>query len=175
MTTRAEIAAEQLGAYAGLHASFHARVGGAMSAMHEAWAREQTQAQELRIVPVSLQAPVTAGAVLFSSSELGPKTGYVWAVQTGVITGLLAADGNSAPPAEIGVYVGQPQPQNLRYTVTYAAPNFNPGRTDMILNYGDFLTAQTVAGFPLTGTETVLTLNLSVAIMQTHVLPGYLM
>jgi hypothetical protein len=168
MTTRAEIAAEQLGAYAGLHASFHARVGGAMGAMHEAWAREQTQAQELRIVPVSLQAPVVGNNVLFSSTELGPKTGYVWAVQSINIAGLLAADAAT----QLAVYVGQPQPQNLRGTVTGTTPTLNPGRTDMVLNYGDFLT---VANLAALSTESVLTLNLVTAVMQTHVLPSYLM
>jgi hypothetical protein len=154
------------------------RLGDAMAQMASAGlSADQQYAQEIRVVPVSLQAPVVGGAVTFASSELGPKTGFVWAVQSGVINGLLPADNPASPaiPSEIGIYVGQPQPQNQRYAATYAAPNFNPGRTDMILNYGDFLTAQTLAGAPILGAETVLTMNLVVAIMATRLLPSFLM
>jgi hypothetical protein len=136
---------------------------------------DQEYAQEIRIVPVSLQAPVVGGLVLFSNTELGPKTGYVWAIQYVSLAGLLAADGTSTPPATLGFYIGQPQPQNQRGQLTFAAPVINPGRTDFVLNYGDFVTVQTIPGFPLTGAETVLTLNMQVAVMQTRLLPSFLM
>jgi hypothetical protein len=163
---------------AGADAEFHVRLGGAMSQMltaSAADARDQAWAREVRIVPITLQAPVVANSVLFANSELGPKTGYVWAVQWASLSGLLAADGSATPPSQVGFYIGQPFPQNQRGAFTYAAPVINPGRTDFILNYGDFVTAQTVAGFPLAGAETVLTLNMQVAVMQTRLLPNFLM
>jgi hypothetical protein len=160
-----------------VRAGFHARLGSAMGAMTAGGMTnvDQEYAQEIRIVPVSLQAPVVGGLVLFSNTELGPKTGYVWAIQYVSLAGLLAADGTSTPPATLGFYIGQPQPQNQRGQLTFAAPVINPGRTDFVLNYGDFVTVQTIPGFPLTGAETVLTLNMQVAVMQTRLLPSFLM
>lgn len=152
-------------------AGFHARLGGAMGRLAEAHAQaclDQEHAGEVRIVPVILQAPVVGGVVTIANSELGPKTGYVWAVQYAALQGIPAAD-----TGVVGFYIGQPQPQNWRGQFTAAAPVINPGRTDFVLNYGDFITAQTTT--VLSGAETVLTLNLQVAVMQTRVLPAYLM
>jgi hypothetical protein len=153
-----------------VRAGFHARLGSAMGAMAAGGMQQvdQEYAQEIRLVPVSLQAAVVANTVFFGNSELGPKTGYVWAVQYLALNGLPAAD-----TGVVGVYIGQPQPQNWRGQFTAAVPVINPGRTDFILNYGDFITAQTTAN--LSGAETVLTLNMQVAVMQTRLLPSYLM
>jgi hypothetical protein len=156
-----------VGAGIDVSAGFHARLGGAMTQMAAVHARNQERAAEVRIVPVILQAPVVGGVVIFANSELGPKTGYVWAVQYAALQGIPAAD-----TGVIGFYIGQPQPQNWRGQFTVGAPTINPGRTDFVLNYGDFVTAQTTTN--MSGAATVLTLNMQVAVMETRMLPRFL-
>jgi hypothetical protein len=170
MTAADQYVTDQLGAYAGLHAEFHARVGSAMSGMVEAWQKDMGQALDgPRFVPaMAFQGVVTGGAVTIANSELGPKTGYVWVVKR------ISAAGFSATVStdQLGIYKGQPAPQNLVGILTFADPVFLPGTSTMVLNYGDFVTAQNIAAW--TGGETLVTLSMDVIIVQQRGLAKFL-
>lgn len=90
--------------------------------------------------------------ILNHENDLGPASGYVWAVQRLTVAGLASGDTISfykAPGSSAGI-----QATTFINSVTSTAPMWSPGRTGLILFNGDTVIA---AGTSLTATTVTLT------------------
>lgn len=114
------------------------------------------------------QAVAVAGAA-FTLQGAGPGTGYAWAVQRVTVAGLAAADVASLYRGP-GTSSAQTA-DNLLTTVTGASPTWHPGRTGLILQEGERVTA---AGTGLTATGQI-TLTGEVIQMEQWLLPHFLL
>jgi hypothetical protein len=134
------------------------------------YARKQRLAQEMRWAPLAaIQAnPQTqttvAGTVVLSNAETwGPKTGYFWAIQRFTVAGLGTSDVVIIYKGSVAGVPGA-VPQNQVSGPIGAATQYNPGRTDLILQPGDFLT---VYGTGLTSTSITASADMIVGTIDT--------
>lgn len=114
-----------------------------------------------------VQATVGGAAVQLLGE--GPPTGFAWAVQRITVAGLAAADIVSLYRAVAST--SAQTADNLLTIVTGAAPTWHPGRTGLILQDGERITA---AGSGLTASGQV-TLTGEVIQLEQWLLPHFLL
>jgi hypothetical protein len=160
----------------GLHimASISASLASLAQAAQADYQKKQRLAQEIRWAPLTpIQAnPQTqttvAGTVILANAEVwGPKAGYFWAIQRTIVAGLGTSDtvlwykGQSGLPGVV--------PQNQVSAPVTVTAQYDPSRTDLILQPGDYLT---VYGTGLTSTS--ITANADMIIGTLDVLSDFL-
>jgi hypothetical protein len=74
----------------------------------------------------------SSGNLLITTGGNTPTTGAIYSGTVSI----------SATPDLINIFRGQPAPQNFLNNLTSASPEWRPGHTSVILQPGDFLTAQ---------------------------------
>jgi hypothetical protein len=99
------------------------------------------------------------GTLLVTTGSNTPTTGAVYGYTLDIVA---AGD-------ELNLYRGQPAPQNFMNNLEFTAPEWRPGHTGMILQPGDFITAQ-AAG--LVGSPVAV--NFDAIIGRLDLLPDYL-
>jgi hypothetical protein len=158
-------------------ASMTVQLGRVATAIQADYDRKQRLVQSLRWASFQpIQAnPQTqtsvAGTVTLTNAETwGPKTGYFWAIQRITVAGLVTTDAVQVFKAGIASPVGAtPGNQVTQAAITNAVP-FNPGRTDLILQPGDFLV---INGTGLTSTSITGSFDGVVGLLE--MLPDYLL
>jgi hypothetical protein len=139
-TAQAAVDLGGLGAEADLSAGIGslARVTGALSAQLAAWRADQAMVQRGidYIDDITWGGPVTPNGVFVFNmpADLGPKTGYVWAVQRVTITNPNAAAGDFAEVFKATAVNDVSAQQNQLYSFFGATPlPWHTGRTGLIL------------------------------------------
>jgi hypothetical protein len=124
----------------------------------------QADMSRLRFAPIQpIIGTVAGGNLTLGNAETwGPKTGYFWAVQRISAFGLAGAD-------VLSVYRGQPSPQNFLNSLIVSSPEWRPGRTSLVLQPGDQLTAQ---GTGLTAASVAVNFDVIIGVLD--LLPRYL-
>jgi hypothetical protein len=157
-------------------ASISASLGGIAAAFKAEENRRQQLAHDLWWAPIRpLQAnPQTqtavAGTIVLTDAETwGPKTGYFWAIQRLTVAGLTGTDAVTIyKGSTAGALAAVPQNQ-VSAALTAATCYFNPGRTTLVMQPGDFLT---VYGTGLASTSVTVSADLVIGVLS--VLADYL-
>jgi hypothetical protein len=144
------------------------RVATALEAAQRDNQRAQRSIMSIPIKPHSNAVVSTAVTILSHESDLGPRTGYAWAIQRLTVGGLSSGD-------LVSVYKGPPvsvtaDPTMLVQVLTNTTPTWVPGRTGLILFPGDTIV--------VTGTglqATTVTLSGEVIQMEQWVVPDFLL
>jgi hypothetical protein len=147
------------------------QLGNLTAALERQHQLEQRYQQAIMSIPIKPhEVAVASGAVTILSHEtdLGPRTGYAWAIQRITIGGLGADD-------VVSLYKGPPvavaaDPTNLMMVATAAAPTWSPGRTGAMLFPGDTIIA---AGTGLSASS--VTLTGEVIQMEQWIVPQFLL
>jgi hypothetical protein len=158
-------------------ASMTVQLGRVASMMQADYDRKQRLVQALRwaqIQPIQAnpqtQGPV-AGTVTLTNAEIwGPKTGYFWAIQRLTVAGLVTTDAVQVYKAGIASPVGATPGNQVTQAAITNAVAFNPGRTDLILQPGDFLI---INGTGLSSTSITGSFDAVVGLLE--MLPDYLL
>ncbi len=153
-------------------ASLNLSVGNLVRRMEVAERRKQKLIECVRYVPIMpVSAAVAGGAVLLSSNEWTPKTGFWWSVQRITAAGLATAD-------ILGIYRG-PQPTaqappvdvNLVQKLTGTSVLAQFGGNGLIMTQGDTLSLYQATGL----TATQVTVNFDVIMGTDDVLADFLL
>jgi len=160
-----------LGAAVQAMGSLSLQLGNLTDAIQRQYALEQRYQQSIMSIPVKPHnVAVSGGAatILNHESDLGPRSGYAWAVQRITIGGLATND-------SVSIYKGPGiaqtvDPTNLVTVVTAAAPTWAPGRTGCMIFPGDTLIA---AGTGLAASA--ITLTGEIIQMEQWIVPQFLL
>jgi hypothetical protein len=151
---------------------------GRVAAMMQAdYDRKQRLVQSLRwaqIQPIQAnpqtQTSVPGTVTLTNAETWGPKTGYFWAIQRVTVAGLVTTDAVQVFKAGIASPVGATPGNQVTQAAISNTVAFNPGRTDLILQPGDFLI---INGTGLTSASITGSFDAVVGLLE--MLPDYLL
>jgi hypothetical protein len=152
-------------------ASLGIQLGRIANSLERSLADQQRAQRSVMYIPIKPHSnTVTAGAVTILSheSDLGPRTGYAWAVQRLTVGGLSSGD-------SVSVYKGPPvsvtaDPTMLVQLLTNTTPTWVPGRTGLVLFPGDTIV--------VTGTglqATTVTLQGDVIQLEQWIVPEFML
>jgi hypothetical protein len=152
-------------------AGLSVQLGNLTDALNRQHQLEQRYQQAIMSIPVKPHSVAVAGGVVTITShenDLGPGTGYAWAIQRLTVGGLGTSD-------TVSLYKGPAtavaaDPTNLMMVVTAAAPTWSPGRTGAMLFFGDTIIA---AGTGLSAST--VTLTGEVIQMEQWIVPQFLL
>lgn len=152
-------------------AAIEVQLGRVATALETAAVRDQRMQHAIMSLPIKPHSTaVVNGAVTFLSheSDLGPRTGYAWAVQRLSVGGLASGD-------LVTVYKGPPtaltaDPTMQAQVLTNTVPTWHPGRTGFLLFPGDTIV---VVGASLQATAVAI--SGEVIQMEQWIVPDFLL
>jgi hypothetical protein len=158
-------------------ASLTVQLGRVATAIQADYDRKQRLVQSLRwasFVPITANPQTqtsVAGTVTLTNAETwGPKTGYFWAIQRLTVAGLVTTDAVQVYKAGIASPIGAVPGNQVTQAAITNAIAFNPGRTDLILQPGDFLV---INGTGLSSASVTCSFDGVVGLLE--MLPDYLL
>ncbi len=124
----------------------HKELTSALDTHTASWFREMARGLKHMQLPVQLGTVVSQNATIpgVGGEAVGPRPGFVWAIQRLSITGLATND-------VIGIYRNTADPMNYLGQLTSTTTTVYPGDKGLLLKDGDRLVLQNIGNLAATG------------------------